>query len=157
MTVVAFDGRYVAADRMISNDSGMHGTSRKINVWKDEVLVTTGAADHGEALLIWYKDGKKPDAFPRETHNKDASLYIFKLNAPVMCFQCWPAPVIFTMTEFAAGCGTEVARTAMYLGRDAREAAKITCELNVYCGGGIDYVDLVELANTGKAEVRSYA
>jgi hypothetical protein len=157
VTVVAYDGLYVASDRLITNDTGMHSTCRKMHVFEDQVLVTTGAADHGEALIIWFKDGKNPAAFPKESGgNKDASLYVFKNGCPVMCFQLWPAPIIFTMSEFAAGCGTEIARTAMHLGRDAREAARITCELNVYCGGGIDYVDLSELEITGKAEVRSY-
>jgi hypothetical protein len=159
LTVIAYDGLYVAADRMISNDSGLHGISRKLDVWEKQVLVSTGAADHGEALAIWFKDGKNPAAFPHavaDGSGKNAYLYVFQKGMPVMCFQTWPAPILFPMTEFAAGCGGDIARTAMHLGRDAREAAKVACELNVYCGNGVDYVDLSELATTGTAVVRSY-
>ena len=157
MTVIAYDGLYVAADRMISNESGMQGINRKLWVYKGEVLATTGAADHGEALIVWYKDGKDPAAFPHaKDGDKDAYLYVFKHQFPIMCFQTWPTPIIFPMSELAAGSGSEIARTAMHLGRDAREAAKIACELNVYCGMGIEYVDLSELAATGTAPVRSY-
>ena len=122
-------------------------------------MVTCGTADHGEALCIWFKDGKDPAAFPHTADkggDKSAYLYVFQHNYPVMCFQTWPTPIIFTMTEFAAGAGSEIARTAIHLGRDAREAARIACELNVFCGNGVDYVDLSELATTGKAAVRSY-
>jgi hypothetical protein len=159
MTVIAYDGLYVAADRMISNDSGMRGITRKLEVWEDQVLATCGAADHGEAMVIWFKDGKDPAAFPHTADKggeKSAYLYVFKLNCPVMCFQTWPAPILFPMTEFAAGCGSEIARTAMHLGRDAREAAKIATELNVFCGMGVEFIDLSELAATGMAAVRSY-
>jgi hypothetical protein len=158
VTVIAYDGLYVAADRMISNDSGMKGSSRKLDVHEGWVLATCGAADHGEALIIWFKDGKRPDAYPHADKGgeKGAYLYAFQHNAPVMCFQTWPSPILFPMTEFAAGCGSEIARTALHLGRDAREAAKVACELNVFCGMGVDYVDLSELAATGTAVVRSY-
>jgi hypothetical protein len=74
----------------------------------------------------------------------------------VLCFQTWPAPVLFDMHEFSAGSGTDIARTAMHLGRDAREAVRIANELNVYCGGGVEYVDLSELAARGDANVRRY-
>lgn len=159
MTVIAYDGLYVAADRLITNNDGMKGVSRKIDVWEDWVLATSGAADHGEAMMIWFKDGKDPKAFPQHTDGgeKGAYLYAFKHKNPVLCFQTWPAPILFPMTEFAAGCGSDIARTAMHLGRDAREACRITCELNVFCGGGVEYVDLSELAATGNAAVRSYS
>ena len=159
MTVIAYDGLYVAADRMISNNDGLQGMSRKIEVFEGQVLATCGAADHGEALMWWFKEGMHPEAFPHLSKvggDKDAYLYVFKHNTPVACFQTWPRPIIFPMVLFAAGCGNDIARTAMHLGRDAREAAKIACELNVFCGNGVDYVDLSELSVTGNAAVRSY-
>lgn len=157
MTVIAYDGRYVAADRLITNDSGTRSISRKIEVWEKQVLATVGAADHGEALMIWFKDGKQPKAFPNpDQGDKSSYLYVFGKDQPVMCFQTWPAPILFQQPLMAAGCASDIARTAMHLGRDAREAVKIACELNVFCGGGVDYVDLVELATVGKATVRNY-
>jgi hypothetical protein len=159
VTVIAYDGLYVAADRMISNDTGMIGSNRKLHVFEGWVLATCGAADHGEAMLIWFKDGKDPANFPHiadKGGNKDAYLYAFKHNAPVLCFQTWPSPIMFPMAQFAAGCGSEIARTALHLGRDARQAAVVATELNVFCGMGVEFVDLSELAITGKAAVRSY-
>jgi hypothetical protein len=157
MTVIAYDGLFVAADRLITNEGGMKGITRKLDVWEDWVLATSGAADHGDALIVWFKDGKKPDAYPRHHDNdKGSYLYAFKLGHPVLCFQTWPTPIIFPMDMFAAGTGNDIARTAMHLGRDAREACKIACELNIYCGEGVEYVSLSELKMTGKAEVRPY-
>ena len=162
MTVIAYDGRFVAADRWIVNGHGMTSITHKIEVWESEVLATSGAADHGEALVIWYKDGKKPAAFPvphaggNSSEDNGSYLYVFRRGAPVQVFQTWPSPILFDATEFAAGSGGDVARTAMHLGRDAREAAKVANELNIYCGGGVDYIDLDELAITGKCAVRTY-
>lgn len=159
MTVIAYDGHYVAADRLIVNDGGLMGTCQKLTVWEGVVLATCGAADHGEALMIWWKDGKNPAAYPfrHGGETKDAYMYVFEYEMPVLCFQTWPSPILFPMAEFAAGSGNDIARTALHLGRDAREAVKIACDLNVYCGGGVDYVDLTELKLAGTAPVRSYA
>jgi hypothetical protein len=74
-----------------------------------------------------------------------------------MCFQSWAAPVIILSEEFAGGSGGPYALAALHLGRDARQAVKVPCALNVYCGGEVEYVDLAELATTGKAQVRRYA
>ena len=157
MTVFAYDGRFVAADRMITNDSGRHGICRKITVWEKHVLVTSGAADHGEALTIWFKDGLNPAAFPKaQAGDKDAYLYVFGYKVPVMCFQTWPSPVLFPMDFYAGGAGGDVAWTALHMGRDAREAAKIACELNIYCGGGVEYVDLQALHHNNDARVHLY-
>lgn len=157
MTVIAYDGRFVAADRLITNDSGMRGVSQKLVIWEGQVLTTVGAADHGEALIIWFKDGKNPKAFPDANAGgeKGAYLYVFGKGQQVMCFQTWPAPILFPMTEFAAGCGADIARTALHLGRDAREAVKVANELNCFCGGGVDYVDLNEITASGGV-VRPY-
>jgi hypothetical protein len=88
---------------------------------------------------------------------KDAYLYVFERDRPVLCFQTWPMPISFPMLQFSAGSGGEIARTALHLGRDAREAAKVACELNCYCGMGVEYIDLSELETVGKATVRPYA
>ena len=157
MTVIAYDGHYVAADRLITNDSGMKGVGQKLVIWGRQVLATVGAADHGEALIVWFKDGKDPKAFPvAPSGEKDAYLYVFQRDAPVICFQKWPSPILFSMSTFAAGCGGDIARTAMHLGRDARHAVLVANELNCYCGGGVDFVDLYELARTDTATVRPY-
>lgn len=158
MTVIAYDGRFVAADRLMTNDNGMMCLCRKIEVFDKQVMASAGAADHGEALMMWFKMGCKPAAFPfpREPHEKGSYLYVFKKGVPVQMFQTWPTPVIVHSAEFAAGSGNEIARTAMHLGRDARQAVAIANELSCYCGGGVDYVDLVELETTGTAIVRTY-
>jgi hypothetical protein len=157
MTVIAYDGRYVAGDTLIVNDGGLRNSCGKLRIWETQVLATTGAADHGEALVIWFKDGKKPAAFPNVVGSqKDGSLYVFEYGKPIMCFQTYPAPIIFTGEEFACGSGGEIARAALHLGRDARQAVDAAIELNVYCGGDIEYIDLRKLAETGSATVMCY-
>jgi hypothetical protein len=147
LTVIAYDGKYVAADTLITGDSGMWHRTRKLDIHGTQVLATVGAADHGEALMIWFKDGCNPAAFPHSTQQKDAYLYVFEWSKPVICFQTWPAPIVFPVTCFTAGTGGEIARAAMWLDRDARQACDVAIELNIYCGGDIEYVDLEKLAN----------
>ena len=147
MTVIAYDGRYVAADRLISNEGGMVKHCSKLTVFEGAVLTTCGAADHGAMLEVWFKEGCKPEQFPAPIPgSKDAYLYVFKWKAPVMCFQCYPAPVVFDVDYYACGSGNEVAHTILHLGHSAEYAAKIACELNIFCGGGVDVIDLKDLA-----------
>ena len=155
MTVIAYDERYVATDTLVCSDSGMKGRTRKLTIFGTQVLTHTGAADHGQMLEIWFKDGKKPDAFPKTTADKDAYLYVFEYGKPTMCFQSWPAPVIL-MDKVAAGTGGGYALAALHLGCDARRAVEVAMELNVYCDGDIEYVDLKQLADTGNAYVLCY-
>ena len=156
MTVIVSDGRYVAADTLIVSDSGMMGRTCKLAVFGSQVLAHSGAADHGQMLEIWFKDGKKPDAFPKTTADKDAYLYVFEYGKPTMCFQSWPAPVILIEKTVAAGAGGPYALAALHLGCDARRAVDVAIECNVYCGGDIEYVDLKQLADTGSASVVCY-
>jgi hypothetical protein len=150
MTVIAYDGEHVAADTYIVNDSGLHLRTRKIEVFEDKVLATSGAADHGEALVVWFKMGRNPATFPHAPDRaKDAYLYVFQYEKPVVVFQTWPAPILFPVTEFTAGCGGEIARAALKMGRHAMGAAALACELNVFCGGDVEYVDLRDLAGGG--------
>jgi hypothetical protein len=155
MTVIAFDGDHVAADTLIVNESGLVGRCRKLEIYNNQVLAHAGAADHGAAMAMWFKMGKKPAAFPHVVGDKDAYLYVFEYLKPVMCFQKWPAPILFPVSEFSAGSGNEIARTAMRLGRSAMGAALLACDLNVYCGGDVEYVDLQAVAD-GHGEVLVY-
>jgi hypothetical protein len=156
MTVIAYDGNYVAVDTYIVNDSGLHLRTRKIEVFEGQVLATSGAADHGEALVMWFKMGKKPDAFPHTPdRGKDAYLYVFQYEKPVVVFQTWPAPILFPVTEFTAGCGGEIARAGLHLKLNAMQAAALACDLNVFCGGDVEFVDLRDLA-AGGGEVLVY-
>jgi hypothetical protein len=44
----------------------------------------------------------------------------------------------------ACGSGRDMALMAMHLGKSAFEAVRLTCELSVDCGNGIDVLELVE-------------
>jgi hypothetical protein len=157
MTVIAYDGVYVAADTMITNEAGTPGRCRKLYVHNTKVLAISGTADHGEAMRLWYMHDAKPVDFPHVPGgDKSAYLYVFEYMKPVLCFQSFPAPVIFPMDMFTAGCGGDIARAALHMGGDAIRAVEVACALNVYCGGPVEYVDLQALHEGEPLDVKTH-
>jgi len=158
MTVIAYDGIVVATDTRITNDSGMVGRCNKLYTHGTKALAVSGAADHGEAMVAWFKSGSKSADFPHPPGGdvKNAYLYVFEYMKPVLCFQLHPVPVVFPMGEFCAGCGGDIARAVMLSGGDAIKAVEVACKLNIYCGGPVTYVDLQALADDGGVEVKTH-
>lgn len=147
MTVIAFDGRYVAADRMAENN-GTAMTVRKLRVHGPQVLAFNGTADHGSMLMQWFVEGRDPKTFPTVPDPKYAAyLDVFERGKPVMHFELFPVAMFFEDPIYAAGSGRDLALGAMAMGAPAKEAVEIASRFDVNCGMGVDVIDLWELGD----------
>lgn len=135
MTVVAFDGKTLAADRrtLASNSDILCAPRTKVFITDHGAIATVGRAK-GEAqkaeVLESLSSGKRTgfaDDLEGMTLLRDGSAWMF-IDGGVV-------PVI---PPHAMGSGHEVARGAMAAGCDAESAVRITNELVVSCGDGID-------------------
>lgn len=144
MTVIAYDGHTVAADKQATNGD-YRATVTKLHRVGHEVLAFCGHADVGLAMVAWYRAGCPVDQFPNKgLSNEDATwLYVFAPGARVRCYQRQPIPIIFEDPLFAAGSGCAVAKGALLAGADARRAVEIACQVLDGCGMGVDAEDLV--------------
>ena len=147
MTVIAWDGKTLAADRR-QTSGGLITTGHKITPLADgSYYAEYGAADRSRALLAWFQSGADPEAFPVLEGDEDedkAAFVIVKPDGTVM--QCWgDTPVLTTLYSpyHAWGCGREIAIGAMAAGADAYEAVRLTSEHNCFCGNGIDAYKVV--------------
>lgn len=151
MTVIAFDGRTVAADKR-SNDNGSIRTVTKLHrLFNDDgtikaVLAVNGFADHGMELVAWYKAGANPETYP---HGKRGSemytfLQVFRPGKRVIEYQCGPVPIVFEDEKFAGGSGRNAAMGALLAGCSAIEAVKIASQVDAACGNGVDFVELYD-------------
>lgn len=60
MTVIAFDGKMIAADKMCVNADLKLLSTKLWKVWKKEkpvFIAYAGQEDHGKALMAWYLVG----------------------------------------------------------------------------------------------------
>jgi hypothetical protein len=138
MSVIAWDGTTLAADKRIVN-GGIAKTCTKIFRHEKELLGITGDWDIGAELREWYKAGAVPADFPDEARKDDgkAGLSVFD-GKTVRVYSAGPFPLIVEDKFFAAGSGRDFAYAAMYLGRGAIEAVRIACHFQTDCGSGYD-------------------
>lgn len=143
MSVIAWDGHTLAADKLASFGTTKHTTVKIFRV-RDGLAGYAGMADFGEQVLAWYQDGAEPSEFPRSQRDKDdwAGLIVVKADGPILRYERTPYPIKFYDRHFAIGSGREFALAAMYLGCDARRAVEVACALDTGCGNGIDTLSL---------------
>lgn len=148
MTVVAWDGKTLAVDRL-GDASGQRVEIVKGRISADNryVLAWTGGIGEGLALAQWYDDGGfQHSPYPEFQNNNDRWCRLIVADGSgVVYFE--QAPIeIPVLEEFAAwGSGRDYALGAMAMGATAKEAVEVTNRLAIHCGIGVDVFYLAEL------------
>lgn len=132
MSVVAWDGKMVAADQLCD----FHGLRVQKTVQCPDGSIV-GACGHGNACreaLIWFASGcpgQRPWSDPKDVQ----LLRVYPDRAEVWSAgKGEPIPV---QPPFAIGSGSEYAMGAMLAGASAREAVKIAIIGDTACGGNV--------------------
>lgn len=142
MTVIAFDGKTLAADRQNTCEC-MSFTVRKIARTEDGILLAAaGKGTHAMQLLRWALEGFTAPYPICPDKDNYADLWRIEPDGKILVYQNAPEPLRYLDPTFVAGCGREAAAGAMLMGADARRAVEVACQVNIYCGGGIDILEL---------------
>jgi ATP-dependent protease HslVU (ClpYQ) peptidase subunit len=142
MTVIAWDGKTLAADKQ-STSCGYGSTVTKIYRVPGGLVGFTGNEGHAMALLAWFRDGRDPDKWPRKGGDDSAGA-IFANHEGLFVYSGEDGPNACRREDrFAAwGAGRDYALAALHLGHDARRAVEVACALDTGCGNGIDTLEL---------------
>lgn len=147
LTVIAYDGRYVASDKLAVSNGGPR-TVTKLRVHGGKVLAFSGDYAHGLALTAWYMGGAPANSYPPIlSHDREAFLAVFEKGKHVMLYEGSPVPAIFEDPFFATGCGRDAAMATLHLGYSAKKAVEVASLCDVHCGRGVDVIDLWEIAS----------
>lgn len=146
MTCIAFDGRYVATDKMACSGTRL-ATGIKMVVADRKVLAWCGDYSHGVAMMQWYTAGCTPAELPPSTEDRWASLYVFERGETIRCFEAKTHPIILLDEIMGAGTGGLCALGAMSAGKSAEEAVKIATRWCDGVGNGVHVIDLWEVAD----------
>jgi len=155
MSIVAWDGKILAADKMAA--SGVAEICTKIFKFKipvdfengeklsDFVCAFTGPIPVGMLMVDWFKSGARKKEFPEVQKTDDWSRLIvahhsFKYG--VRIYDNTPAYYELEDPFLAWGAGAEVALGAMAMGADAIGAVGIASRYYTTCGQGIDYYQI---------------
>lgn len=150
MTILAFDGRTLAADRQ-STDLGLKRTVTKIQRGPaGSLLGGSGDSAMCEALRVWYATGADPAAYPDKS--KVANLLVITATGQIQLYDNGPVPTVFLDKCAAFGSGRDFAEAAMYLGKTAAEAVGVACHFDSSCGMGIDVLHLDSSDNAPAAD-----
>lgn len=140
MSVIAWDGVTLAADKRATFGGNLILTTTKIKRVGDWLVGYAGGADFGEQMVAWFRDGADPDKFPASQRDKDdwAGMLVVGHGAPIRRYERTPYPIFFEDRCIAIGSGRDFAMAAMHLGCDARRAVEVACALDSGCGNGVD-------------------
>ena len=140
MTVIAWDGNILAADRRMSA-ANTHTSILKIHSHGKHAMAISGYVSHGLAILDWFKKGAKPSDWPQPFNKDEWGNLIVVSEGRCYLYEDHGVPIEI-LSEFAAwGCGREFAIGAMAAGMNAIDAVKITNTHCNNCGNGVDHID----------------
>lgn len=144
MTVIAWDGKRLAADKQSTN-AGYASKVTKIYRVPGGLVGFAGSPFHAAALLEWFLEGRKPEAWPKPYDPESFADAIFVTTDGRVYEYCGsrgPYPELNESPFGAWGCGRDYALAAIHLGHDARQAVEVACALDTRCGQGVDVLEL---------------
>lgn len=144
MTVIAWDGKSIAADRQRSGenivfDGGCKIKTQALEDGSIKAVVSQGATDVGLWLKAWVLAGERIEDFPKNTD--DYTMVIVATKASLYAYMRSPIKIQFPSSKYMAwGAGNELALGALAMGATAEQAVKIACQYSSSCGFGCDVI-----------------
>lgn len=158
MTVIAWDGKTLAADKQATENGVLHQITkiRKVTKGKNKgwLIANAGVAATGALLMDWFEMGADPKTYPYEYQKMDgfgATLIAISPKGVIHKFEHIPMPIVFEDEFYAAGSGKDMAIGAMAMGADAATAVQVVCTYETECGVGIDVVHLTQEKKNARA------
>ncbi len=148
MTVIAFDGFKLAADKQATEGGLRHITTKIKRIekgrFKGYIMAGAGCTSQANHMMAWFEMGAEPEAFPKyqDTEDLSAQLLVISPDKEILRFDFNPLPCVFHDEIYAMGSGREVAMGALAMGADAVQAVEIASKLCSGCGMGVDVIEL---------------
>lgn len=139
MTVIAWDGETLAADKQSTN-AGMRRAVTKVRRINGSLCAFAGDAAFGMEMLAWLEQGAKPGELPSCQRSDDwVSVLVITPEKRILKYERSAYPIDFSESKFfAMGAGRDFAMAAMHLGCDATKAVEVASVFECSCGMGCD-------------------
>lgn len=142
MTVVAWDGTTLAADKL-GDSGGLTRTTTKIRRFDGGLFGSAGYASKAAEIFVWIAAGADPEKVPAFQLTDDYQVVLVVRNdGRVFQYANSAHPWEIEDPFHAIGSGRDFAMAAMHLGCNASDAVRVTCALSTECGVGIDSLEL---------------
>lgn len=139
MTVYAWDGHHVAADKQATMGGARLGIT-KIRRIGDKIVVGAGSLSGLIIMFNWIENGEDFEQWPESQKDSDNSAYMLVVpaNDKPYRYESLPARIPIEDPFFAGGDGGQFAWGALAAGATAKEAVEIAVKYAEGCGVGID-------------------
>ena len=137
MTVIAWDGKTLAADKRACMGSFTYTVTKLYRIG-DRIVGFAGSQALAGRLRAWLEAGADPDTYPDNEAEDGCYFIAIRGDGTIERYESTGYPIIVEEKFFACGSGREYAMAAMYLGVDARTAVDIASKFDESCGNGID-------------------
>lgn len=139
MTVVAWDGKALAADRRMCMGSARSTGTKLKRLSTGEVIASAGQEGYCLRLERWYATGAVEADWPKPTDEGDrGNLTILRGDGCYVASWCHPFIMRVEDPFYAWGRGFELALGAMSMGAGAAKACEVASRWDTTCGDGID-------------------
>lgn len=138
MSIVCWDGKTIAADRITTSGSLKFKGSKMRRLPNGDIVAWTGSTMGGIAMANWWESGADPNTFPPSQKTEDWSRLIVVSKGKVFSYEQAPVKIPEDNGFMAWGSGQDFAMGALAFGATAVEAIKVASRLCVTCGMGIE-------------------
>jgi hypothetical protein len=142
MTVIAWDGKTLAADRMMEMGGGKFPVSKLHRLEDGSLMGGAGDLPRAYEMQRWIADGCKAGTLAAPVGDMYARILLVKPDGTALTYANTEFPIHILRPFTAVGSGQDYAITAMFLGHSASQAVAIATELCASCGMGIDTLEL---------------
>ena len=146
MTVIAWDGKTLAADRLATSGGYIKGGATKIfRLDRGSLVGLSGGYDCCMALFDWLCGPRNPADWPAAAQSSvewARAMEIWPGTGSVLFHERHPHALIIKMSYYAIGAGAECAVGAMAMGASAKQAVEIAIQFINCCGGDVDTLTL---------------
>ena len=143
MTVIAWDGTTLAADRRC-DFSGIGFSVTKVMRVNNALVTLIGQGVRLPELVVWLNRGANPSDYPPRQADDETALICIERNEAsgvigIRRYESTGYPLLIEDRLYADGAGRDVALAAMHCGLSAYEAIILTSKLlPAYSGLGVD-------------------
>jgi 20S proteasome alpha/beta subunit len=139
MTVIAWDGKTLAADKM-SVSGGYSATVTKIRKIRGHLVGGSGNAPDVREHMAWFADGADPKTFPERLRDDSyrSFLLVITPERQIHVYETGALPMVQDDPYYAIGSGRDFALAAMHLGFSATRGVEVANHLSSSCGRGVD-------------------
>jgi hypothetical protein len=142
MTIVAWDGHTLAADKL-GDSNGLRRTTTKIRRFDGGLFGSAGLASRAEQIFEWIKAGAQPETIPAfQLTDEYQSVLVVRNDRSVWIYAHGPYPFEMEDPFHAIGSGRDFAIATMFLGHSAEHAVYVASQFETGCGNGVDTLEL---------------